>query len=390
MTKFKIRNDINFQNERFLMFVIDQMANEYERKGQEIIRLTLGKSELPVHEDIEQAMEDAISDYNKYSQVFPGGLPELKEALADYYHKVYGIENEPENYLISVGTSSIFRNLFQLLVEEGDEILLPYPYYSLYHFCALLCKADIKYYHIDPYTMRLDKDSFRRNFTSKTRVVVINTPGNPLGNIMTRDELNYIDEVVNGKAVIINDEIYANMYFDEKCLSVMQLKNTKSQFITTNAFSKGFRMYSRRVGYCILPKELITPMTVMQHHTLLTLDPIVQYGAIAALEHLEEVDSLRELYKERRDYTMKRLNNISGITPLRSEGSFYITIDCEEFMKRHKVESGLKLAESILHSKYVAVVPGSDFGLNYMIRLSFSSKKYKEGIDRLADYFNGK
>lgn len=390
MTKFKIRNDINFQNERFLMFVIDQMANEYERKGQEIIRLTLGKSELPVHEDIEQAMEDAISDYNKYSQVFPGGLPELKEALANYYHKIYGIENEPENYLISVGTSSIFRNLFQLLVEEGDEVLLPYPYYSLYHFCALLCKADIKYYHIDPHTMRLDKDSFRQNFTSKTRVVVINTPGNPLGNIMTRDELNYIDEVVNGKAVIINDEIYANMYFDEKCLSVMQLKNTKSQFITTNAFSKGFRMYSRRVGYCILPKELITPMTVMQHHTLLTLDPIVQYGAIAALEHLEEVDSLRERYKERRDYTMRRLNNISGIIPLRSEGSFYITIDCEEFMKRHKVESGLKLAESILHSKYVAVVPGSDFGLNYMIRLSFSSKKYKEGIDRLADYFNGK
>ena len=389
MKEIKIRKDINFHDERFLMFVLDQMANEYEKKGKEIIRLTLGKSELPVHEDIEHAMKEAISDYEKYSKVFPGGLPELKEALADYYHKEYGLDYGPENYLISVGTSSIFRNLFQLLIEEGDEVLLPYPYYSLYHFCALLTKAKIRYYRIDPHTLRLDKQSFKKNFNSKTRVVVINTPGNPLGNIMTRDELNYIDEVVDGNAVIINDEIYANIYFDKKCLSVMQLKNTKSQFITTNAFSKGFRMYSRRVGYCILPEELITPMTVMQHHTLLTLDPIVQYGAIAALNHQEEVEALRELYKSRRDYTMNCLSNIAGIIPLRSEGSFYITIDCENFMKKHNIGTSLELAESLLHSKYVAVVPGSDFGLNYMLRLSFSSKKYKEGIDRLADYFNG-
>lgn len=389
MKEIKIRKDINFNDERFLMFVLDQMANEYEKRGKEIIRLTLGKSELPVHEEIEHAMENAISDYEKYSKVFPGGLPELKEALADYYHKQYGLDYGPENYLISVGTSSIFRNLFQLLIEEGEEVLLPYPYYSLYHFCALLTKAKIRYYHIDPHTLRLDKESFKKNFNSRTRVVVINTPGNPLGNIMTRDELNYIDEVVDGNAVIINDEIYANIYFDEKCLSVMQLKNTKSQFITTNAFSKGFRMYSRRVGYCILPEELITPMTVMQHHTLLTLDPIVQYGAIAALNHQEEVDALRELYKRRRDYTMKRLGNITGIIPLRSEGSFYITIDCENFMKMHNIKTSLELAESILQSKYVAVVPGSDFGLNYMLRLSFSSKKFEEGIDRLADYFSG-
>lgn len=389
MKKIKIRKDINFHDERFLMFVLDQMANEYEKDGKEIIRLTLGKSELPVHEDIKHAMENAISDYEKYSKVFPGGLPELKVALADYYHKEYGLDYGPENYLISVGTSSIFRNLFQLLIEEGEEVLLPYPYYSLYHFCALLVKAKIRYYHIDSHTLRLDKESFKKNFNSKTRVVVINTPGNPLGNIMTQDELNYIDEVVDGNAVIINDEIYANIYFDKKCLSVMQLKNTKSQFITTNAFSKGFRMYSRRVGYCILPEELITPMTVMQHHTLLTLDPIVQYGAIAALSHQEEVEALRELYKRRRDYTMKCLSNIAGIIPLRSEGSFYITIDCKNFMQRHNIKTSLELAESILHSKYVAVVPGSDFGLNYMLRLSYSSKRYEEGINRLADYFNG-
>lgn len=390
MKEFNIRNDINYQNERFLMFVLDQKANDYERNGQEIIRLTLGKSELPMHEDIISAMKDAISDYQKYSLVFPGGLPELKEALASYYLKEYGVDYKSDNFLISVGTSSIFRNLFQLFLNEGDEVLLPYPYYSLYRFCALLCKAQIKYYHIDPHTMRLDKESFKNNFNSKTRLVVINNPGNPLGNILTNEELYYIDEIVNGRAVIVNDEIYANIYFDNKCPSVMQLKNTKSQFITTNAFSKGFRMYSRRVGYCILPDELITPMTVIQHHTLLTLDPIVQFGAVAALKHPEEVTYIRNLYKVRRDYTIKQLMNISGIKPLRAEGSFYITIDCEEYMKKNNITTSLRLAERILHSKYVAVVPGSDFGLEYTIRLSFSSSKYEEGINRLAEFFSEK
>ena len=189
--------------------------------------------------------------------------------------------------------------------------------------------------------------------------MVINTPGNPLGNIMTQDELNYIDEVVDGNAVIINDEIYANIYFDKKCLSVMQLKNTKSQFITTNAFSKGFRMYSRRVGYCILPEELITPMTVMQHHTLLTLDPIVQYGAIAALSHQEEVEALRELYKRRRDYTMKCLSNIAGIIPLRSEGSFYITIDCKNFMQRHNIKNEFRVGR--IYPSFQICCSGSGF-----------------------------
>lgn len=383
----ELRSPINFYENRFLMFVLDQMAYEYEQAGKNVIRMTLGKSELPLHPEIIKTMQEAMGDFSKSALVFPGGLPELKEALAKHYAQKYQVTLEPKNFIISVGTSTIFRNLFYLLAKEGDEVLLPLPYYSLYHFSALLVGATIKYYKIDLDTMRLDLDSFRENFTDKTKIVVINTPGNPLGNILTQDELYQIDAIVNGRAVVINDEIYANISFDQPGISVMQLADTRSAFITTDAFSKGYRMYSRRVGYCIVPDELIIPLTVIQHHTLLTADPVMQFGAIAALRYQDEVEHLCNLYKERRDYTLQRLQGVGGVRVIPSEGSFYISLDCDGYMQQKGIATSLDLATKIMEAKCVATVPGSDFGIPGTLRLSFSNTRYHEGIDRLADFF---
>lgn len=383
----EFKQNINYYDNRFLMFVLDQMAYDYEREGKDVIRMTLGKSELPLHPQIISAMTGALEDFEKSAKVFPAGLPELKNELSAHYFSKYGVEIPAENFIISVGTSTIFRNLFHLLTNETDEVLLPMPYYSLYNFCAQLTGASIKYYEIDLQTLRLNKESFRANFSDKTKIVVINTPGNPLGNILTEDELYFMDEVVNDRAVIVNDEIYANMCFDNKGSSVMQLKNTKSTFITTNAFSKGYRMYSRRVGYCIVPDELVLPLTVIQHHTLLTADPVVQYGAVEALRHPGEIEVLRTAYKRRRDYTEQMLNQVDGIHVYHAEGSFYITVDCAEFMRTKGYQTSLALAEAIMKEKYVAVVPGSDFGLPHTLRLSFSALAYEAGINRLAEFF---
>ncbi|WP_263559972.1 pyridoxal phosphate-dependent aminotransferase [Paenibacillus polymyxa] len=384
----ELRSSIEFYDNRFLMFVLDQMAYEFEKNGsKEVIRMTLGKSELPLHEDIIQSMKDALDTFEKSSLVFPPGLPELKEALAEEYKKTYDLDINPNNILINVGTSALFRNLFYLLAKEGDEVLLPRPYYSLYHFCAQLVGANVRYYDINLDTLALDLDSFRENFTDKTKIVVINSPGNPLGNILTKEELYAIDEIIDGQAVVINDEIYANVCFDERSTSVLELTDTKSAFITTNAFSKGYRMYSRRVGYCIVPDELVTPLTVIQHHTLLTADPVVQFGALEALAHPEEIEQLVSLYKARRDYTVERFNEVPLVRAIPAQGSFYFTLDCEKYMDEHGIETSLELAEQIMRAKQVATVPGSDFGLPKMLRLSYSTTRYNEGIDRLVEFF---
>jgi len=383
-----VNHGINYFDERFLMFVLDQMAYNFERDGKDVIRMTLGKSELPLHPDIVQTIIDAINDFKKNTLVFPGGLPELKEKLAEYYKNKHNLDICPDNVIISVGTSTIFRNLFYLFLEKGAEVLLPIPYYSLYHFSALLAQAKIRYYKIDMDTLELDKDSFKENFTERTKLVVINSPGNPLGNILTKEELYFMDSIVDGRAPIINDEVYENICFDWQSPSVMELKDTKSMFITTNSFSKAYRMYCRRVGWCIVPDELVTPMTVIQHHTLLTTDPICQFGAITALDHQEEVDNIRNLYKSRRDYTMERFAGVEDIRAVPSIGSFYITLDCKKFMEKKGIRTSLDLATKIMEAKNVATVPGSDFGLPYTLRLSFSCHRYKEGIDHLWNFFN--
>jgi aspartate/methionine/tyrosine aminotransferase len=278
--------------------------------------------------------------------------------------------------------------LFYLFLEKGDEVLLPLPYYSLYHFSALLAQAKIRYYKIDLDTLRLDKDSFKENFTAKTKLVVINSPGNPLGNILTREELEFMDSVVNGQAPIINDEVYDNVCFDEQSPSVMEMRGFNTVFITTNSFSKAYRMYSRRVGWCIVPDELVTPMTVIQHHTLLTADPICQFGAAKALDFQDEVEHIRTVYKSRRDYTLEKFQDIADVRAVPSQGSFYLTLDCEKFMARKGISTSLDLAVQIMKNMYVATVPGSDFGLPHTLRLSFSCHRYTEGINRLVDFFN--
>lgn len=382
-----IQSNISFDDERFLMFELDYLAYLKEKEGEEVIRMTLGKSELPTNEKITDAIAEAAKDFDKYTRVFPGGLPELREELANYHNRKYGTKLIDQNVVVGCGTSSIFRNLFQVLCAHGDDVMLPLPYYSLYNFSAQLARANINYYTIGLDDMKIDFHTFREHFTDKTRIVVICSPGNPLGNIITEDDIRKMDEIIDGRAVIINDAIYANTHFDDEPKSILQMDDLKSTVITTNAFSKGYRMYARRVGYCILPDELVTPLTVIQHHTLLTLDPIVQYGAIEALKHEEDVEALTALYKSRRDYTLEQFRNLNEVRALPARGSFYLTLDCADFMNNRNIETSFDLAKDLIEKTNVATVPGSDFGLPQTLRLSFSTARYNEGIDRLVDYF---
>jgi len=384
-----IRSQIDFDDERFLMFELDKLAYLKEKQGEEVIRMTLGTSELPVHHAITEAIVDAAKDYSKYTRVFPGGLPELREALAAHVNERFGTSYDSENIVVGCGTSSIFRNLFQILCAAGDEVLLPMPYYPLYRFSAKLAGASCRYYTIGLDDLRVDFDSFRESFTDKTKIVVFNTPGNPLGNVFTEDDIRTLDEIVDGRAVLINDAIYENMYFDDPPKTLLEIEGLRSPFVVTNAFSKGYRMYARRVGWCIVPDELVTPLTVIQHHTLLTVDPIPQYGAIAALKHEAEVVALTRIYKNRRDYALKVFDGGGEVRALPSQGGFYLTLDCSEHMQRRGMTCGFTLAKEIIEKQNVATVPGSDFGLPLTQRLSFSTARWEEGIDRLAAYFEG-
>ncbi|MEM7063888.1 MAG: aminotransferase class I/II-fold pyridoxal phosphate-dependent enzyme [Cyanobacteria bacterium P01_B01_bin.77] len=376
-------SDLEFQ-----MFVLDELADELLTNEKDVIKLTIGITELEIPESVRQVFSNTVFDYEKTHRVYPQGIPELRRAIADYYNTQYHVGAQAENVIVNVGTSSIFRNLFQVLCQPGQEILLPKPYYCLYSMSAILAGANITYYDIDYKTGQIDLDSFRNAFDSaRTAVVVLNNPGNPLGNVITKDQIIEVNQIIAGQSFIVNDEIYNNtlFYADYEC-PLAYLDDYRDVNIVTNGFSKGFRMYTKRVGFSILPDSLIMPMRIVQQHTLLTHDPVNQHGAIAALKDLESPKELTNLYRQRAEYSYSQLVN-TGCDPIKAEGGFYIVLDCDRWVKEKGMTDSKELAVDIAKTVHVATVPGTDFGIPNGLRLSFCTDRYNEGIDRLRDYF---
>lgn len=384
----RLRSSIAAQEQQFLMFVLDELAAAYESRYDDVIRMTLGKSELPPAPEIVEAMLAAAADYSSSSLVFPAGLPALRERLAELYATEHGVQVSPSRIIVGVGSSSLLRNITQLLAEPGDEIVLPLPYYPLYVYCARLAGAEPRYYRVDPATSEIDMDSLASAMSERTRMVVVNSPGNPLGNVISAERLHEIDRIIAGRAVLVSDEIYLNVHFDDLGYSATEYADTlDSPLVVINSFSKAHRMYARRVGWTVVPDELARALTVVQHHTLLTTDPVPQYGAIAALDRAEGLSTLRSLYRSRRDVALERFAGVPGVRAVPSRGGFYLTLDCADFVRERGIPDTLDLAVRLLKATHVAAVPGSDFGLERMLRLSFTSHRFEEGVDRMTEFF---
>ena len=372
----------------FQMFVLDELADELIARGADVNKKTIGVSELPMPQKVLDRMVDRLKDPDFVRRVYPEGLPELREAIATFYNNRHGTDVSSSNIIVNTGSSPIFRNIFQLLSGSEYEIMIPRPYYALYLYCATLAGAKVRFYDIDVKTKRVDMASFRQNFSpERTSLVVINSPGNPVGNIVNVDEMREIYEIVGRDAYILNDEIYNNTMFYEKFhtpLAVMP--EHRDHTIVTNSFSKGYRMYTKRVGFAILPEELQTNLRVIQQHTLLCTDPCYQDGMIEALDDEASPEVLSDVYRARAEYTTERLAG-TGCEPIAAEGGFYAMLRCAEWSAAKGFSSSKELARDILDKVHVAVVPGTDFGVPDDLRLAFCNDRYNEGIDRLREYF---
>ena len=374
----------------FQMFVLDELADELiENEGADVVKLTIGVTEMPMPAVVLDSMVEKLRDRDFVRRVYPEGLPELREAIAAFYNRKHGADVSAERVIVNTGSSPIFRNIFQLVSGPEYEIMIPRPYYALYLYCSRLAGATVKFYDIDVETKRVDMNSFRANFSpERTSLVVINSPGNPVGNVVTPSEMREMYDVVDGNAYVLNDEIYNNTMFYEEFHSPLALfPEHADTTIVTNSFSKGYRMYTKRIGYALPPPELQTNLRVIQQHTLLCADPAYQYGMIAALADGDSPDELNRTYRSRAEYTTEQLSG-TGCEPVAAEGGFYAMLRCEDWNSAHGFASSKELARDILARAHVAVVPGTDFGVPHDLRLAFCNERYNEAIDRLRDYFS--
>jgi aspartate aminotransferase len=377
------------QELEFQMFVMDELADAATARGEDVIKLTIGITDLPAPERVVNAITTKVRDREFSRQVYPQGLPTLREAVARYYNSQFFARVDAKHVIVNTGTSPLFRNLFQLLCRPGQEILIPRPYYCLYKICGLLAGARVRYYDIDLETRRVNMNSFRNAFSpERTAVVVINNPGNPIGNVLSRDEVIGIYHVVNDQAYVINDEIYNNCCFYERFTCPLSYLPDSSRAVTivTNGFSKGFRLYTKRVGFALLPDSLVMPMRIVQQHTLLTHDPVTQYAMIEALADLESPRELTRIYRRRAEYALRQLST-GACKLICAGGGFYVVLDCSPWLQAGLARNTIELARNLIDEAKVATVPGTDFGASQTLRLSLCSSRFEEAIDRLAQYF---
>lgn len=390
-----------FSKMAFNMFTIDQLLSEYENKGESVIRMTLGKSDQLLSNKVKDAMKEALDHPKDLLRVDSEGNPELRRVFAEHYSRRFWKKILPQNVIVgSQGTSSLYRDIFTMLLQSGGKVLLPKPGYILYEAAASLLQVlredvSIDYYNIDINSGRIDIDSFAKAFDKdNTRIVVVNSPGNPIGNLVSVNEWESMIEIMNTgrRAVLFSDQVYSNMVFENKpYISVLDEtlnKKIRIPYIVTDSMSKGYEMYTFRVGFAIVPDELVLPLTIFQRNFSLTPNTISQIGAIQAIGQNDSVEKLRDMYMNRYHNAIKELDKISGIFPCPVSGGFYLLVNCHKYIEEHGLCDDLELAMMIAqHTKpHIGVTPGSDFGAEGCIRISFSPSDFDKGIKILAEY----
>lgn len=373
----------------FFVFRINNIANSLIASGEDVIKLNLGKSELPVPDFVINELVQKMYDRVQREIVDSQGLLPLREEIASSYNSDYGTKITAKQVFINNGTSPFFSALFLLLTDPGDEILFPRPYYPTYVASAIIAKAGSKFYEIK--NGRVDLDSLKNNFVpGKTRAVFLNSPGNPFGNVLSREEIKEILNFVAGRAFIISDEIYDGFIYNGDFVSVLQLSDpARDKVILLNGFSKIHHMYTRRLGFVIVPEYLIQPLLKYQQHTVVCVDPVVQFGGLISLQKKETL--IKEQIKDEVEEYKKRLElcrNLIERTKLKiiePSGGFYVCVDVSAYLNESASDS-LSLAMKIIEKIKVAVTPGEDFGRKDFFRVTLTSSRVVEGVERMCDY----
>jgi aspartate/methionine/tyrosine aminotransferase len=364
----------------FIVMDVLEKAHEMEREGVDIIHLEVGEPDFDVPECVKAAAEKALQDnYTHYTHSL--GLIELREAVCQNYFDTYGVTVDPEQVVITSGTSPAMFLIFSVLLNPGDEVIISDPHYACY-------PNFIKFSQGVPVTVAVyEKDGFqyrpeaiKDKITEKTKAIFINSPSNPTGNLLSAERMRQISTF---EPFILSDEIYHGLVYEGKAHSILEF--TDHAFVL-NGFSKLYAMTGLRLGYLIAPKPFIRPIQKIQQNFFICANAMVQAAGIAALkESKDDVARMKEIYNQRRKLMIKRLRELGlGIT-VEPTGAFYVFANA-----RHIMGNSYRLAFDILEKARVGVAPGIDFGKNGEGYLRFcyanSLENISEGMDRLETY----
>ncbi len=367
-------------------------AAELKAAGRDVVGLGAGEPDFDTPEFIKQAAITAINNgFTKYTAV--GGTPQLKKAIVDKFKRDNGLDYQPNQVLVSVGGKQSFYNLFQAVLNPGDEVLIPAPYWVSYPDMAILAGATPKFV-VAPAHQRykITPEQLDAAITPQTKIVVLNSPSNPTGVAYTRAELTALAEVLkrHPQVLIATDDMYEHiLWVDEPFCNVLNVApELYERTMVMNGVSKAYSMTGWRIGYCAGPAKIITAMADIQSQSTSNPTSISQVAAQAALEGDQScIQPMLKAFKERHDFVFSQLNQMDGVEAVSADGTFYSFPCVLGAMDRLGMKTDLEFAAHLLDNANVAVVPGSAFGIEGCMRISFATSQtnLEKAMDRIGN-----
>jgi aspartate aminotransferase len=370
-----------------LSLSVDSKAKAMKAEGVDVCSFGAGEPDFDTPEHIKAAAMAALeTGFTKYTP--SSGIPELRQAIADKLQAENGLSYKPSQIVVTVGAKHACYNAILATCQPGDEVIIPSPYWLSYPEMVRLAGADPVFVATtEANAWKITPSEFENAMTPRTKMIILNSPGNPTGAVYTPAELEAIGAVAAEEEILIlADEIYEKLIYDDnQHVSIASLSDDLYNLtITVNGFSKSYAMTGWRLGYLAAPEPVAKAVDSIQSHVTSNPCSFAQKGAYAALKgDQQSISDMREEFDLRRNYMMERLGRIPNVSFVRPGGAFYILVDISKLGL-----SSQNFADRLLSKASVAVIPGIAFGHDKTIRLSYATGMdvIKKGMDRLADF----
>ncbi len=378
---------------------VTQKAKELKASGKDIIGLGAGEPDFDTPDNIKQAAIKAIKDGDtKYTAV--DGTPALKEAIVKKFKRENNLVYQIDEITVGTGGKQVIYNAMMATINEGDEVIIPAPYWVSYPDIVLLAGgAPVILECSAKQGFKINPQDLKKSITKKTKWIILNSPSNPTGACYSEKDIREIGKILKNHphVYILSDDIYEHViYNDFKFFSIAQIDSLKDRVLTMNGVSKAYSMTGWRIGYASGPKEIIKAIAKIQSQSTTNPSSISQAAAVEALNGIQSFIKERAIsFQERRDFVVKSLNEIEGIECLKPDGAFYVFPSCKGLMgkkdkKGKEIKTDTEFVQSLLENNGIAVVQGSAFGLEGFFRISYatSMENLKKAMDRIKTFCN--
>jgi len=365
-------------------------ADRLRREGVDVVDFGAGGPDFPTPSNIKQAAVPALaSNFTKYTNT--AGVQELREAICERHRLDFGTNYSVAECMVTVGGKHAIFNLIQALINPGDEVIIPVPYWVTYKDVVNYAGGVCVFVEADEATgFEINASLIESRITPRTKLVIINSPCNPSGAVLSPENFREIFDLTSRRDIfLLTDECYCQFLYEDQPFSIAAVPRAKEKVVVAGSLSKTYAMTGWRIGFALAPAAIITAMIKLQSHSTSNPTSIAQKAAIEAM--LGPQDSVPEMlaeYRTRRDFVVGRLRDIPGVSIITPKGAFYAYPNISVAYKTGAAKNSLEFAARLLEQAHVAVVPGEAFGTKDHVRISYATSMHEleRGLDRLHGF----